>query len=59
MESLKTNKEIKRLPKYFREHFLLILDKKTDQTMKRVLKILSLKYGQTRTEKIEDLWRTG
>ena len=54
MESLKTNKEIKGLPKYVGEHILLILDKKTDQTMKRVLEILSLTYGRTKTEKIED-----
>ena len=27
---------------------------KTDQTMKRVLEILALKYGRTRVEKIED-----
>ena len=43
MESLKTNKEIKGLPTYVREYVLPTLDKKTDQTMKRVLKILSLK----------------
>ena len=47
MESLKTNKEIKGLPKYIGGHVLPILNKKTDQTMKRVLEILSLKYGQT------------
>ena len=54
MESLKTNKEIKRLPKYVRQHILPILERKQDQTMKKVLEILSLKYGQTRTENIED-----
>ena len=54
MESLKTNKEIKGLPKYVGEHILPILEKKTDQTMKRVLEILALKYGRTRVEKIED-----
>ena len=54
IESLKTNKEIKGLPKYVGEHILPILDKKTGQTMKKVLEILALKYGQTRTEKIKD-----
>ena len=54
MESLQANKEIKGPPKYVGEHTLPILDKKTDQKMKRVLEILSLKYGRTRTENIED-----
>ena len=54
MESLKINKEIKGLSKYVREHILPIFEKKTDQTMKKVLEILALKYGCTRTEKIED-----
>ena len=45
MESLKTNKEIKGLPKYVGEHILPILERKQDQTMKKVLKIFSLKYG--------------
>ena len=54
VESLKTNKEIKGLPKYVGEHILPVLEKKTDQTMKRVLEILALKYGRTRVEKIED-----
>ena len=53
VESLKTNKEIKGLPKYV-EHILPILEKKTDQAMKRVLEILALKYGRTRVEKIKD-----
>ena len=54
VESLKTNKDIKGLPKYIGEHILPILEKKTDQTMKRVLEILALKYGHTRVAKIED-----
>ena len=59
MESLKTNKEIKGLPKYVGEHILPILEKKTDQTMKRVLEILALKYGRTRVGKIEDFMMIG
>ena len=31
MESLKTNKEVKELPKYVGEHILPTLEKKTDQ----------------------------
>jgi len=30
------------------------LESKEDQTVKRVIKILTLKYGRTRVEKIED-----
>ena len=59
MESLEINKEIKGLPKYVGEHILPILEKKTDQTMKRVLEILALKYGHTRIEKIEDFMDDG
>ena len=54
MENLKTNKEIKGLQKYVGEHILLILETKEDQTFKKVYEILSLKYGCTRVEKIED-----
>ena len=54
MKSLKANKEIKGLLKYVAEHILPILERKTEQTMKRVLEILALKFGCTRTQKIED-----
>ena len=54
IESLKTNKEIKGLPKYIGEHILPILENKEEQTIKRVLEILSIKYGHNRIEKIED-----
>ena len=55
MESLKNNKEIKGLPHYVGEHILPVLEKKTDQTVKRVLELLDIKYGRTRTEKIKNL----
>ena len=55
MESLKNNKEIKGLPRYVGEHILPVLEKKTDQTMKRVLELLDVRYSRTRNEKIEDL----
>ena len=54
VESLKTNKDIKGLPKYIGEHILPVLENKEDQTIKKVLEILTLKYGRTRVEKIED-----
>ena len=53
-ESLKINKDIKGLQKYVGEHVLLVLETKVDQTLKKVLEILILKYGCTRVEKIED-----
>ena len=54
IESLKTNKEIKGLQKYVGEHILPVLETKVDQTLKKVLEILILKYGRTRVEQIED-----
>ena len=44
----------KGLKKYVGEHILPILESKEDLTIKKVLEILSLKYGCTRFEKIED-----
>ena len=55
IEGLKNNKEIKGLPHYVREHILPVLKKKNDQTMKRVLELIDIKYGQTQTEKIEEI----
>ena len=55
MESLKNIKEIKGLPHYVGEHILPVLEKKTDQTVKRILELLDIKYGRTRTEKIKNL----
>ena len=55
MESLKTNKDVKGLPRYVGEYVLPTLDKKTDQTIAKVLDLLSLKYGRTKTEKIEEM----
>ena len=54
IESLKINKEIKCLQKYVGEHILPVLETKVDQTLKKVLEILILKYSRTRVEKIED-----
>ena len=54
MKSLKTNKEIKRLQKYVGEHILPVLEVVEEQTIKKVLEILTLKYGCTRVEMVED-----
>ena len=54
IEILKTNTQIKGLPKYIGEHVLPVLETKVDQTLKKVLEILILKYGCTRVEMIED-----
>ena len=43
MESLKTNKDIKDLPRYVREHVLPVLELKQDQTIKKVLELLDVK----------------
>ena len=37
MESLKTNKDIKDLPRYVGEHVLLVLELKQDQTIMKAL----------------------
>ena len=54
VEGLKTNKEIRGLPRFIVEHILPVLEKKQDQTVKRVLELLDVKYGCTRIEKIEE-----
>ena len=55
MESLKTNKEVKGLPRNDGEHILPTRDKKTDQTDLKVLNLLNTKYVRTYTERIEEL----
>ena len=54
MESLKSNKDIKDLPRYIEEHVLSVLEKKQDQTIKKVLELLEVKYGRSRRERIEE-----
>ena len=54
VEGLKTNKEIKGLPKFVADHILPVMKEKKDQTVKKVLELLDIKYGRTRMEKIED-----
>ena len=55
MESLKTNKEVKGLPRYVGEHVLPTLKKKSDQTILKVLDLLDSKYGRMKTERIEEI----
>ena len=54
MESQKVNKDIKDLPRYVGEHVLPVLELKQDQTIKKVLELLEVKYGRSQTEKIEE-----
>ena len=54
IKSLKVNKDIKDLPQYVGEHILPVLEKKQDQTIKKVLELLDIKYGRSRMEKVEE-----
>ena len=54
VESLKLNKEIHGLPRFIGEHVLPVLDKLPDQTVKKVLELLEIKYGRSRIEKVEE-----
>ena len=54
MENLKMNKDIKDLPRYVGEHVLQVLELKQDQTIKKALELLKVKYCRSRTEKIEE-----
>ena len=55
MEELKSNKQIKGIQKYTAEHIIPVLINKTDQTLEKVVGILDIKYGRSRTEKVEDV----
>ena len=54
MESLKQKKDIRDLPRYIAEHVLPVLEKKTDQTVKKALDLLEVKYRRSCIEKIEE-----
>ena len=54
VESLKINKDIKGLPYFVREHILPVLEKTTNQTVKKVLILLDVEYRRTWTEKVEE-----
>ena len=55
MEELKKKKDIKGLLKYVTEHVIPVLVRKTDQTLDKVIELLDMKYGISRTEKVEDV----
>ena len=42
------------MPRYIGEHVLPVLEKMQDQTIKKGLELLDLKYGRNRTEKVEE-----
>ena len=55
MEELKKNKCIKGIYKYFVDHMIPVLINKMDQTLEKVIELLDVKYGWSRTEKVEDV----
>ena len=55
IEVLKKNKDIKGLQRYIADHILPVLVKKIDQTVDRVAGLLDIRYGRSRTEKVEDV----
>ena len=54
MEELKKNTEIRRIQRYVAEHIILVLPKVEDQTLDKVVALLDIKYGRSRTEKIQE-----
>ena len=57
VESLKTNKEIKGLQIYVGKHILPVLEVVEDLTIVKVLEMLTLKYGRTRVEMLENFMK--
>ena len=54
VEKLKKNGDIKGLPEYIADHIHPVLKKKEDQTITKVTGLLDLRYGRSRTEKVEE-----
>ena len=54
MESLKLNKDIRRLPQFVAIHVLPVLEKKKGQSVKKVIELLDIKYGRTQIDNIEE-----
>ena len=46
--------DIMGLQRYVAEHILPVLIKKTDPTLEKVIELLDIKYGRSRTEKVEE-----
>ena len=59
MESLKTNKDVKGLPRYVGEHVLPTLDKKTDQTIAKFLIYCLSNMEEPRQRRLKRSWKTG
>ena len=55
MEELKKNKEKKGIQKYVAEDLIPVLINKEDQTLEKVVGLQDIKYGRSRTEKVEDV----
>ena len=55
MEDLKKYKDIKGIQKYVAEHVIPVLVRQQDQTLEKVIGLLDVKYGWSRTEKVEDV----
>ena len=56
IEELKKNKEINGLSVYVNDQIIETCNDETDQTIKRILDVLKIKYGRTELEKMELLW---
>ena len=54
IESLKMNKDVKDLPRYVGELVLPVLEQNQDQTIKKAIELLEVKYSRSRMEKIEE-----
>ena len=55
MEELKKNIEIKGIQRYVAEHIIPVLINVENQTLDKVVGLLDVKYGRSRTEKVEDV----
>ena len=53
-ESQTKKKDIKGLPWFVGEHVLPVLENKTDQTVKKVLELIDVKYGIFRINEVEE-----
>ena len=42
------------MQRYIADHILTVLEKKTDQTLDKVARLLDIRYRRSRTEKVED-----
>ena len=54
IDELKKNGDIKGLSEYIADHILPVLENKEDQTITRVTGLLDIRYGRSRTERVEE-----